>query len=238
MRFLLIGCVCLAAAAQDGPFQVSEDGEQIRIFGFEHLGGRAQARVCERRGGRIVRGQEDRLPRCGFRTGHRGLAHGAGQRRGVSGQLPDGTGVRVRQRVSRQARRSAAIEGPQICTKAKELSPRVIRRQGLRGGAHELPLQDRGAGQEDGSEWTQTIVFPAGKRYFISSDRITTVNSSEGMFLRIDMPGHIKHHGGDTFSEVYLSYKGKIPASEFCGRFRAGRKVSLHARGEPGAAGG
>ena len=35
------------------------------------------------------------------------------------------------------------------------------------------------------------------------------------MFLRIDMPGHIRHERGDTFSEVYLSYEGRIPASEF-----------------------
>ena len=49
-------------------------------------------------------------------------------------------------------------------------------------------------------------MFPAGKRYFVSSDRIDAVNSSEGMFLRIDMPGHIKHKRGDTFSQIYLSY--------------------------------
>ena len=46
------------------------------------------------------------------------------------------------------------------------------------------------------------------------------------MFLRIDMPGHIKHRRGDTFSEVYLSYiaetntpeasrDGRIPAEVF-----------------------
>jgi hypothetical protein len=35
------------------------------------------------------------------------------------------------------------------------------------------------------------------------------------MFLRLDMPGHIKHKNGDTFSEVYLSYRGRIPAGEF-----------------------
>ena len=29
------------------------------------------------------------------------------------------------------------------------------------------------------------------------------------------MPGHIKHKDGDTFSEVYLSYHGRIPAGEF-----------------------
>ena len=35
------------------------------------------------------------------------------------------------------------------------------------------------------------------------------------MFLRLDMPGHIRHKGGDTFSEVYLSYAGRIPSSAF-----------------------
>jgi hypothetical protein len=35
------------------------------------------------------------------------------------------------------------------------------------------------------------------------------------MFLRLDMPGHIKHNRGDTFSEVYLSYHGKIEPREF-----------------------
>jgi hypothetical protein len=58
-------------------------------------------------------------------------------------------------------------------------------------------------------------VFPAGKRYFVSSDRIDALNSSPAMFLRVDMPGHIKHQHGDTFSEVYLSYHGRIPATEF-----------------------
>jgi hypothetical protein len=70
-------------------------------------------------------------------------------------------------------------------------------------------------GKNKGSIWEQTIVFPEGKRYFISSDKINAVNDSESMFLRIDMPGHIKHKNCDTFSEVYLSYVGRIPASEF-----------------------
>jgi hypothetical protein len=46
------------------------------------------------------------------------------------------------------------------------------------------------------------------------------------MFLRIDMPGHIKHQRGDSFSQVYLSYidqtdqrskypNGLIPATAF-----------------------
>jgi hypothetical protein len=49
-------------------------------------------------------------------------------------------------------------------------------------------------------------VFQQGKRYFVSSDKVTAVNGSEAMFQRLDMPGHIKHTKGDTFSEVYLSY--------------------------------
>jgi hypothetical protein len=75
--------------------------------------------------------------------------------------------------------------------------------------------QTAAPGKKTGSQWKQTIVFPAGKRYFLSCDKITTVNTSEAMFLRIDMPGHIKHTRGDTFSEVYLSYHGRIPAQEF-----------------------
>ena len=36
------------------------------------------------------------------------------------------------------------------------------------------------------------------------------------LFYRIDMPGHLRHKGGDTFAQIYLSYLGKpIPASAF-----------------------
>ena len=62
-------------------------------------------------------------------------------------------------------------------------------------------------------------MFPAGKRYFVSADKITSKNDSDAMFLRIDMPGHIKHKNGDTFSEVDLSYHGKIPSTEFAKDF-------------------
>jgi alpha-L-fucosidase len=49
----------------------------------------------------------------------------------------------------------------------------------------------------------------------IETAELAAANSSEAMFLRIDMPGHIRHNKGDTFSEIYLSYRGRIPASEF-----------------------
>lgn len=123
-----------------------------------------------------------------------------------------------------------SIEGPQICTKAGEVTPRVIR------GADFLAVQQdyrytlAAPERNAGSRWTQTLVFPTDKRYFISSDRIDAVNSSEAMFLRIDMPGHIKHKQGDTFSHIYLSYLdqtntlgeyqgGLLPAREFAEDF-------------------
>ena len=53
-------------------------------------------------------------------------------------------------------------------------------------------------------------------RYFLSAERITSVNDVDDLFYRIDMPGHIKHKDGDTFEPVYLSYLDKpIPAAAF-----------------------
>jgi hypothetical protein len=51
------------------------------------------------------------------------------------------------------------------------------------------------------------------------------------MILRIDMPGHVRHNHGDTFSEVYLSYYGRIPSSEFFTDFPPDAKF-LYRRGE------
>ena len=98
------------------------------------------------------------------------------------------------------------IEGPQICTKAKELQPRVIRGRDFVAVvmSHQFPWA--APGRKAGSTWTQTMVFPEGKRYYLCSQRIDSVNSSPAAFFRIDMPGHIKHQQGDSFSEVYLSY--------------------------------
>ena len=119
-----------------------------------------------------------------------------------------------------------SIEGPQICTKARELTPKVIE------GADFVAIEQSwnytlaAPGKATGSEWRQKIVFPKGKRWFVSSDEIHAKNSSDAMFLRIDMPGHIKHKNGDTFSEVYLSYKGRIPASEFLADFAPDEKFN------------
>ena len=109
-----------------------------------------------------------------------------------------------------------SIEGPQICTKARELAPRIIAGDDFVAAEMSFQYKIAAPGKRIGSEWTQRIVFPAGKRYFISSDRIDAVNSSDAMFLRIDMPGHIKHKEGDTFSHVYLSY---LPMTNDSGGF-------------------
>ncbi|MFO0803524.1 MAG: hypothetical protein U0791_10435 [Gemmataceae bacterium] len=110
-----------------------------------------------------------------------------------------------------------SIEGPQICTQAKELKPTIIRGSEFVAIQQDWSYRLAAPGKKAGSKWEQTIVFPAGKRYFLSSDKVTALNASDAMFLRIDMPGHIKHKMGDTFSEVYLSYRGPetIPAKEF-----------------------
>ena len=123
-----------------------------------------------------------------------------------------------------------SIEGPQICTRAKQLAPKIIRGKDFVAVTHQYKYHIAAEGKKTGSTWTQWLVFPAGKRYFVSMDRIDTVNSSPGLFLRIDMPGHLKHKKGDTFSRIYLSYhdqtnqprgdkQGIIPASVFFENF-------------------
>jgi hypothetical protein len=117
----------------------------------------------------------------------------------------------------KRAKRS--VEGPQICTKAGRLAPRVTIGTDFVAVQQYYTYRLAAPGKKAGSRWEQTIVFPAGKRYFVSCDQVTTVNDSASMFLRIDMPGHIKHTGGDTFSEIYLSYHGRISAKEFTANF-------------------
>ena len=117
------------------------------------------------------------------------------------------------------SRAKRSIEGPQICTQAGQLEPKLIRGSDFVAVRQQYRYQTAAPGKQAGSLWTQWIVFPEGKRYFISMDQIDAVNDSEAMFLRLDMPGHIRHENGDTFEKVYLSYEGEIPATAFATPF-------------------
>lgn len=112
-----------------------------------------------------------------------------------------------------------SIEGPQICTQAKRLEPKVIRGEDFVAIQQQFRYRTAAPGKKIGSTWTQLIVFPEGKRYVVSMNRIDAVNSSDAMFLRTDMPGHIRHNRGDSFDAVYLSYHGTIPAAAFFENF-------------------
>src|SRR5579872_25477 len=119
-----------------------------------------------------------------------------------------------------------SIEGPQICTRAGRLEPKTVSGKDFVAVTQQFTYRTAAPGKKTGSVWSQAMVFPEGKRYFVSSDKITTVNSGQALFLRVDMHGHIKHNRGDTFSEVYLSYRGKIPSSEFFDDFAPDEKFN------------
>jgi hypothetical protein len=108
------------------------------------------------------------------------------------------------------------VEGPQICTQAKQLEPEVLRGEGFVAVRQRYRFKEAAPGLKPGSTWEQTLVFQPGVRYVLSSERITSVNDVDDVFYRIDMPGHIRHRQGDNFTQVYLSYRDKpVPASAF-----------------------
>jgi hypothetical protein len=108
------------------------------------------------------------------------------------------------------------VEGPQICTQAKELKPEIVKGKDFVAVSQRFTYTKPGDGYKAGSTWEQTLVFQPGVRYVLSCERIKSVNDVDDLFYRIDMPGHIKHKGGDNFAQVYLSYRDKlIPAAEF-----------------------
>jgi hypothetical protein len=112
------------------------------------------------------------------------------------------------------------VEGPQICTQAKELKPDLVRGPDFVAIRLRYTFHKPGEGYKAGSTWEQTLVFRPGVRWFFSSERITSVNDVDELFYRIDMPGHLNHKDGDNFTQVYLSYLDKtIPASEFKDNF-------------------
>jgi len=129
------------------------------------------------------------------------------------------------------------VEGPQLCTQAKQLPAEVLRGDGFVAVRLRYAYTRPGDGFKAGSAWEQTIVFQPGSRYVLSAERITSANDVDDLFYRIDMPGHIRHNAlrprsgepGDTFRQVYLSYPVEggrqeaggtfIPASAFAEDF-------------------
>ncbi len=112
-------------------------------------------------------------------------------------------------------RAKRSIEGPQICTKAKRINTEIVCGADFVAVKLWFRYQTAAPNKKPGSLWTQWLVFPDDTRYFFSADRIDAVNSSEAMFLRTDLPGHIRHQNGDSFRQIYLSYHGLIPNNQF-----------------------
>jgi hypothetical protein len=106
------------------------------------------------------------------------------------------------------------VEGPQICTQARELRPEVVRGKGFAVVRLRYTFNRPGKGYHAGSTWEQTLLFLPGVRYFLASERITSANDADGLFYRLDMPGHVRHQGGDCFSSIYLSYLGRPVAAD------------------------
>jgi hypothetical protein len=116
--------------------------------------------------------------------------------------------------------RKRMVEGPQLCHRMKPVQPEIIRGKDFVAVKTKYQFDYAAPGRVAGSQWTQLIVFPAGKRYFLLMDQVDCVNDSPEVFLRNDTPGCVRHHQGDTFSEMYLSYLSgpngvRIPSTEF-----------------------
>jgi hypothetical protein len=120
------------------------------------------------------------------------------------------------------------VEGPQVCTQAKTLTPEVIEGKDFVAVKLKFKFHQVAKGFQPGSTWEQTLLFLPDTRYFLSSEKITSVNDVDNVFYRIDMPGHIQHKQGDTFTQVYLSYQGKHSSEEFLKDFAPDEKFLYH----------
>jgi hypothetical protein len=212
---LLLTVLPVLPAAPDPPFQLSEDADRIKLVG------KSLEAAIKKKG--YVSGVEAGSL-LDVKTGARDLGFGldivdwimeTGSDEEYRDKLP-GDLPYVFNNLYHGKRPKRSIEGPQICTQAKVLKPTVIQGPDFVAVKQDWNYKLAAPGKKAGSQWQQTIVFPAGKRYFVSSDKITSLNAGD-LFLRLDMPGHIKHKMGDTFSEVYLSYRGPetIRSTEF-----------------------
>src|SRR5262249_2753390 len=60
-------------------------------------------------------------------------------------------------------RAKRSIEGPQICTQAKQLSPHLLRGKDFVAIRSSYTYHLAAPGKKAGSEWNQSVVFPAGQ---------------------------------------------------------------------------
>ncbi len=112
------------------------------------------------------------------------------------------------------------VEGPQICTQARKVTPRIVKGKDFVAVTLRYTFTKPSAGYKAGSTWEQTMVFQPRLRYMLSAEKITSANDVDELFYRIDMPGHVKHKDGNTFAQVYLSYLDKpLSASAFAKDF-------------------
>ncbi|MBM3213400.1 hypothetical protein FJZ36_00565 [Candidatus Poribacteria bacterium] len=123
------------------------------------------------------------------------------------------------------------VETPQICTQAGSVGWETVRGDGFVAVHLSFTWTKARPPYRPGSRWHQWLVFPDGVRWFLAYDRVESVNTVDGLILRTDMPGHLKHTGGDTFRRIYLSYAGTIPASRFQSEFPPDARF-LYQRGE------
>jgi len=64
------------------------------------------------------------------------------------------------------------VEGPQICTKAKEVETEVVEGKEFVGVRLRYQFKEAALGLKAGSKWEQTLVFLPGVRYFLCGEQI------------------------------------------------------------------
>src|SRR5436190_18062688 len=74
------------------------------------------------------------------------------------------------------------VEGPQICTQAKELKPEIVKGKDFVAIKLRYTFNKPGKGYKAGSTWEQPLVFLPGVRYVLSAERITSVNDVANVF--------------------------------------------------------
>ncbi len=95
---------------------------------------------------------------------------------------------------------------PQICTQAKSLPHEIVEGRGFVAVRQWHTWDVACPPYKAGSKWEQHLLFPDNRRWFLSWDRFACAEDVPAVMMRLDMPGHIRHNGGDVFRQVYLSY--------------------------------